>query len=183
MGPRTDLDFWKNDGPQSPAQNILTSPWSFSLSPGHYIDWAVSFPLGLFSVTKKSKCVLKLKHRFYLKLRIMYSVYVLFSCLSDNNEFNFFPSKQAVKFYVCVTVHHWYNNINSQLDATITYFIDNHNQLDMFRAIISPILRSITLCLQLVVYCTGDTACWQYRRCIIRVFTVHVTMLAVTQAV
>ena len=43
------------------------------------------------------------------------------------------------------------NNINSQLDATITNFIDNYNQLDMFRAIISPILRSTRLCLQLVV--------------------------------
>jgi len=35
-----------------------------------------------------------------------------------------------------------YNNINSQLDATITNFIDNNNQLNMFRAIISPTLRS-----------------------------------------
>jgi len=39
-------------------------------------------------------------------------------------------------FYGSVTVHHWYNNINSQLDATITNFIDNYNQLNMFRAII-----------------------------------------------
>jgi len=30
----------------------------------------------------------------------------------------------------------------------------------MFRAIISPILRSTRLCLQLVVKCTGDAACW-----------------------
>ena len=52
---------------------------------------------------------------------------------------------------VCVTVHHWYNNINSQLDATITNFIDNYNQLNVFRAIISPVLRSTRLCLQLVV--------------------------------
>jgi len=44
-----------------------------------------------------------------------------------------------------------YNNINSQLDATITNFIDNYNRLNMFRAIISPILRSTRLCLQLVV--------------------------------
>ena len=43
------------------------------------------------------------------------------------------------------------NNINSQLDATITNFIDNYNQLNMFRAIISPILRSTRQCLQLVV--------------------------------
>ena len=57
----------------------------------------------------------------------------------------------SVNFDVCVTLHHWHNNINSQLHATITNFIDNYNQLNMFRAIISPILRSIRLCLQLVV--------------------------------
>jgi len=55
------------------------------------------------------------------------------------------------KFDVCVTAHHWYNNINSQLDATITNFIDSSNQLNMFRAIISSILRRTWLCLQLVV--------------------------------
>jgi len=33
-----------------------------------------------------------------------------------------------------VTVHHRYNNINSQLDATITDFINNFKQLNMFRA-------------------------------------------------
>ena len=44
-----------------------------------------------------------------------------------------------------------YNNINNHLYATITNFIDNFNQLNMFRAIISPILRSTRLCLQLVV--------------------------------
>jgi len=43
------------------------------------------------------------------------------------------------------------NNINSQIDATITNFIDNYSQLNMFRAIISPILRSTRLCLQRVV--------------------------------
>jgi len=64
------------------------------------------------------------------------------------------------KFYqfdVCVTVRHRYNNINSQLDATITHFIDNYNQLNMFRATISPILRSTRLCLQLVVQCTDSS--------------------------
>jgi len=30
------------------------------------------------------------------------------------------------------------NNINSQLDATITYFVVNYNQLNMFRAKLSP---------------------------------------------
>jgi len=54
-------------------------------------------------------------------------------------------------FDVCGTVHNRYNNINSQLDAKITNFIDNCNRFNMFRAIISPILRSISLCLQLVV--------------------------------
>jgi len=42
-------------------------------------------------------------------------------------------------------MHYWDNNINSQLDATITNFIDNYNQLNIFRAIISPILRSTRL--------------------------------------
>ena len=57
----------------------------------------------------------------------------------------------VMSFDVCVTVHHSYNNINSQLDATITNFIDNYNQLNMFRAIISPILRSKRVCSQLFV--------------------------------
>jgi len=52
------------------------------------------------------------------------------------------------------------NNTNSRLDATITNFIDNYNQLNMFRAIIYPLLRSTRLCLQLVVQCTDDAACW-----------------------
>jgi len=42
-------------------------------------------------------------------------------------------------------------NINSQLDATITYFTDNFNHLNVFQAIISYILRSTRLCLQLVL--------------------------------
>ena len=49
------------------------------------------------------------------------------------------------EFDVCVTVHHWYNTINSRLDATITNFTDNYNQLNMFRVFISPILRSTRL--------------------------------------
>ena len=44
-----------------------------------------------------------------------------------------------------------YNNINSQLDATIMVFVNNRNQLNMFRTMISPILRSTRLCLQLVI--------------------------------
>ena len=58
-----------------------------------------------------------------------------------------------------MTVHHWYNNINSQIDKKITNFIDNYNQLNMFRAIISPILRNSRLCLQLVLWWNDDTAC------------------------
>jgi len=50
-----------------------------------------------------------------------------------------------------VPLRWWYNNINSQLDATITNFIDNYNQLYIFRTIISPIIRSTRLCLQLMV--------------------------------
>jgi len=44
-----------------------------------------------------------------------------------------------------------YYNLNNQLDATITNFIDNFSQLNMFRVIISPIFRRTGLCLQLVV--------------------------------
>ena len=44
-----------------------------------------------------------------------------------------------------------FNNINRQLDETTTNFIDNYNQINMFRAIISPVLRSSRLCLHLVV--------------------------------
>ena len=62
-----------------------------------------------------------------------------------------YDHRRKLWFDVCVTVHHWYSNINSQTDATITYFIDNYSQLNMFRAIISPILRSTRLCLQLAV--------------------------------
>ena len=51
-----------------------------------------------------------------------------------------------------------YSNTNSQLDATITNFNDNYNQLNMFRTIISAILRSTRLCLQPVVKWTGDAA-------------------------
>jgi hypothetical protein len=35
-------------------------------------------------------------------------------------------------FNVCVAVHQCYNNTKSQLDATITNFIDNYNQLNNF---------------------------------------------------
>ena len=57
--------------------------------------------------------------------------------------------------------------LNSQLDATITNFSDNYIQLSMFRAIISPILRSTRLCLQLMVQCTGGATSRQHLRRII----------------
>ena len=41
--------------------------------------------------------------------------------------------------------------INSQIDAKIKKIIENYNQLNMFRAIISPILRSTRMLLRLVV--------------------------------
>jgi len=31
-------------------------------------------------------------------------------------------SNKYITFDVCMTVHHWYNNINNQLDATITVY-------------------------------------------------------------
>ena len=39
-----------------------------------------------------------------------------------------------------------YNNINSQLDTTITDFIDNYNQLNMFRAML-PACRQHRWCI------------------------------------
>jgi len=60
------------------------------------------------------------------------------------------PDNMIREFDVCVTVHHWYNNINTQL-CNDNNFINNFIQINMFRAIISPILRSTRLCLQLVV--------------------------------
>ena len=80
--------------------------------------------------------------------------------------------KAQIHFDICVTVHHRYNNRNSQLDATITNFIDNYMQLNMFRAIISPILRSTRLCLRLVVQCTDDAAFW---RCLLAASSVLYT--------
>ena len=35
-------------------------------------------------------------------------------------------------FDVCVTVRHWYNNIKSQLDATIVILLKIFNQLNIF---------------------------------------------------
>jgi len=68
------------------------------------------------------------------------------------------------KYGLVLDTEYWavsrHNNINSQLDVTITNLIDNYNQLNMFRAIISPIIRSTRLCLQLVIYSTDDDACW-----------------------
>jgi len=51
----------------------------------------------------------------------------LVSCIRLRN----FLKTKHWKSDVCVTVYHWYNNINSQLDATITNLIDNYHQLNM----------------------------------------------------
>ena len=102
----------------------------------------------------------------------------LCSCLSYDTRcrewgFYAFSSSKSTKyvFDVSVTVHHWYNNINSQLDVTIIILF---NHLNMFRAIMSPNLRSTRLCLQLVVYSTDDeveccllVSSRQHRQCII----------------
>jgi len=56
-------------------------------------------------------------------------------------------------FDVSVTVHHWYNNVNSQLDATITNFIDNYNQLNMFRATISTEHVQLIVIINKICYC------------------------------
>ena len=66
----------------------------------------------------------------------------------SNSKFETFHTKMTQYFSafdVCVTVHHTYSNTNSQLNATITNFIANYIQFSMFRAIISPILRSTRL--------------------------------------
>ena len=55
------------------------------------------------------------------------------------------------KFDVCVTLHHGYNNINSQLDPKIMILLIISINSTCFGAIISPILRSTRLYLQLVV--------------------------------
>jgi len=65
------------------------------------------------------------------------------------NDWRYTPTRPHTPS--CRAVGQLCSNINSQLDATITNFIDNYNQLSMFQAIISPILRNTRLCLQLVV--------------------------------
>ena len=59
-------------------------------------------------------------------------------------------------FFELVKAHCCNSNMNSQVDTTITNAIDNYKQLNMFRAIISPILCVhsfwyAALCLQLLV--------------------------------
>jgi len=49
-------------------------------------------------------------------------------------------------FHVVILHTSCHSNIKSQLDKKNNNFIDNYNQLNMFRAIISPILRSTRLC-------------------------------------
>ena len=77
--------------------------------------------------------------------------------------------------YLKISVEHVYqndiekfynSNMNSQLDATITNFIDNYNQLYMFRVIITPILRSIIPLAANTVWCfwgwakLSPATCW-----------------------
>jgi len=60
-----------------------------------------------------------------------------------------------VKLYVHSLVEklkRFYENARCYNKIYSKNFINNFNQLNMFRATISPILRSTSLCLQLVVY-------------------------------
>jgi len=59
----------------------------------------------------------------------------------------YIPTLYIYNIYIIYIIYyiHTHNNINSQLDATITNFINNYNQLNMFRVIISPILRRTRL--------------------------------------
>jgi len=80
-----------------------------------------------------------------LRLEILsYSVDVC-HCWSELSKILSLPLSE---FDVCVTGHHWYNNVNSQLDATIIILLIISISSTCFRAIISPILRSTRLCLQ-----------------------------------
>ena len=79
------------------------------------------------------------------------------SAVEQIEKISHFPRNVKQFFFYCevgnksINLDVCNNNINNQVDATMTDFIDNYNQLSMFRAIISPILRSTRLCLQLVV--------------------------------
>ena len=90
--------------------------------------------LGKYQIRKNSKSYNFIDYKFSL------------SVLSKNIS----PSK-ILWSYVCVTVHHWYNNIISQLDARIIILLIISISSKCFGAIISPIFRSNRLCLQLVV--------------------------------
>jgi len=65
-------------------------------------------------------------HFFYICFMVSMFTPLFYRVLVSFNKCKF-------SFDVCVTVQHWYNDINNQLDATITNFIDNYNQLNMFR--------------------------------------------------
>jgi len=51
----------------------------------------------------------------------LYSNWLLLSTSYGKRKTNLFRTAHRI-FYVCVTVHHWYNNINSQLEATIAIY-------------------------------------------------------------
>ena len=147
--------------PHHRISQLSTTPVSFIQNPPRPSLWVISndFSFGLPFATppigdKRTSSVQHLRlsfggtHRRTVTFSLpKYFVFPYFHYLISRPK----SSSQSKKCDVCVTVHHWYNNINNQLDATIRIFINNPNQLNMFRAIISPILRSTRLCLQLAV--------------------------------
>jgi len=97
-------------------------------------DMPIHMLLLVWVLTLLVSCVKKRQYqRFkYWRAAVMWCSHRQFKLLRSV----VFPSKN--QFDVCVTTHHWYNNINSQLDATITNVIDDYNQLNMFWVKLSP---------------------------------------------
>ena len=138
--------------------------WQMSVN-SHEVNGCISsrFPLFIyltsFHTLNKSESLSLLPQRILLfsswasSCHFTFMIRVIPLCLDYGFVINCKQSNPTFIYWVdvSVTVHHWYNNINIQLDATITNFTDNCSQLNMFRAIISPILRSTRVCLQLVV--------------------------------
>jgi len=103
---------------------------------------------------------------YSLRSRLSRCHVVPVSCVLFGWQFGMEPpirlSVLAQNCWVC-KAKSGYNSINSRQDATITNLIDNYNQLNMFQAIISPILRALDC-----VYCLwyNAPAMLQHRRCI-----------------
>ena len=93
----------------------------------------------------KYKVKLKLYHLTLIAAEKQQVLHVMSDCLCSC-----FNCTSCKSHPFCADLY-CHKNINSQLDATITHFIDNYNRFNMFREIISPILRSTRLCLQLMV--------------------------------